>query len=488
MMPKKANSGTTTIDLLHYLFGPGKRDEHTDPHLITGWDPDLPCPARHPDRMTLTDLARLLDAPVEALRGPKPAEHIWHVAVRNHPDDRTLSDAEWSEVATAMVHAARIAEHGDEHACRWIAVRHADDHIHIVATLARQDGRHPRLRGDIPALHAAARAFETAWGLTPMSPLDRTARRRPVTGEAEKAARRGLTETARDSLQRTVRQAAALAHGDTDFLDRLRDAGLRVRTRHHDDGTLLGYAVALPGDRADSGTRPVWFAGKTLAYDLSLPRVRERFTPLLTPAHWTRAEHRIREASALLARAGQDEGAGDVAALGDLLTAAAAHAPALVRDRIQAAADAFEQAARAPTTRSLEGRARAGWRASARALEQAPRAARGGGTALVLTLLTALVEAVEAAADWHRAQAFRAQAKAASQAAVLLREAAGPTGPPPSTTKPRTGQAVHPVRTARTSGRGLPTTPSVTAVPARPRPDPGRPSPDPGAPGPSRTR
>ncbi|MGW6976878.1 hypothetical protein, partial [Streptomyces sp. NPDC054952] len=38
---------------------------------------------------------------------------------------------------------------------------------------------------------------------------------------AEKAARRGLAETARDSLQRTVRQAAALAHGDTDFLDRL---------------------------------------------------------------------------------------------------------------------------------------------------------------------------------------------------------------------------------------------------------------------------
>ncbi|MFD3466675.1 hypothetical protein ACFWWM_09975, partial [Streptomyces sp. NPDC058682] len=175
--------------------------------------------------------------------------------------------------------------------------------------------------------HRAAGAFEARWGLTGMSPLDRTARRRPVTGEAEKAARRGLAETAREVLQRTVRTAAALAHDDTDFLDRLRDAGLRVRERRADDSALLGYAVALPGDRADSGTRPVWFAGSALAYDLSLPRVRERFTPHVAPADWTLAEHRIREASVLLGRAGQDEGSGDVAALGDLLAVAAEPLP-----------------------------------------------------------------------------------------------------------------------------------------------------------------
>ncbi|MGW6971646.1 hypothetical protein [Streptomyces sp. NPDC054952] len=322
--------------------------------------------------MTLADLALLLDVPVEALRGPKPEEHVWHISVRNAPDDRVLSDAQWSEVAAAMVHAAGIAARGDEQACRWIAVRHADDHIHIAATLARQDGWHPRVRGDILAMHAAARDFEARWGLTPMSPLDRTARRRPVTGEAEKAARRGLAETARESLQRTVRQAAALAHGDTDFLDRLRDAGLRVRERLGDDGNLVGYSVALPGHRADGGTRPVWFAGSTLAYDLSLPRVRERFTPLVTEADWALAEHRIREASVLLGRAGQDEGAGDVAPLGDLLAVAAAHSPALVRDRVQAAADAFEQAARAPGARILEGRARAGWRALPQAFGGSP--------------------------------------------------------------------------------------------------------------------
>ncbi|MFJ6513444.1 hypothetical protein ACIQMO_16950 [Streptomyces sp. NPDC091406] len=249
-----------------------------------------------------------------------------------------------------------------------MAVRHAPDHIHLVATLARQDGRHPRIRGDIPHMHTAARAFETAWNLRPMSPLDRTARRAPVTGEREKAARRGLPEAARESLQRTVREAAARATNTTDFLTRLRDAGVRVREHHDEKGALDGYAVALPGDRADQGSRPVWFSGRTLAYDLSLPRIRERFHPPVAPADLARAHTRIREAVHLLARAGRAEGAGDVAALGDLLTVAAVQSPTAVRDQVRAAAAAFEQASRAPGTRTLQGAARAHFKASARAL------------------------------------------------------------------------------------------------------------------------
>ncbi|NEC43483.1 mobilization protein [Streptomyces sp. SID8016] len=473
-MPKKAESGETTADLLAYLFGPGNHEEHTDPHLVAAWTPGLPCPARTPDRMTLSDLALLLDAPVEALRGPKPAEHVWHVSVRNEPTDRTLSDAEWATVAAEMVAAAGIAPHGDTHACRWVAVRHADDHIHIVATLARQDGRHPRIRGDIPRMHTAARAFETAWNLTPMSPLDQTARRAPVTGEREKAARRGLREAARESLQRTVREAAARATGTTDFLTRLRDAGLRVREHHDENGALDGYAVALPGDRADRNTRPVWFSGRTLAYDLSLPRIRERFHPAIAPANLTLAHTRIREAATLLARAGRAEGAGDVAALGDLLTTAAATSPATVRDQVRAAAAAFEQASRAPGTRTLHGTARAHFKAAARALEHAPRAARGGGAPAVLALLIALVEAVEAATAWHRAQHHDAQTRAASQAAALLREAATLTGTPPPTRNSRPSRAVpRTVRVTPATGRGPAGSPPVAGVPARPRAVPG---------------
>ncbi|MFD8955391.1 hypothetical protein ACFV0W_00285, partial [Streptomyces anulatus] len=141
---------------------------------------------------------------------------------------------------------------------------------------------------------------------------------------------------------------------------------------------------------------------------------------------------RIREAAALLARAGRTEGAGDVAALGDLLAATAAVSPATVRAHVQAAATRFEQASRAPGARTLDGTARTRFKAAARALERAPRTARGGGAPAVLNLLLALVEAIEAATAWHRAQHHRAQTTAAAQAAALLREAAdllGTTSP-----------------------------------------------------------
>ena len=34
-----------------------------------------------------------------------------------------------------------LAPHGDASAVRWVAVRHDDYGIHVVATLVRQDGR-----------------------------------------------------------------------------------------------------------------------------------------------------------------------------------------------------------------------------------------------------------------------------------------------------------------------------------------------------------
>ncbi|MFK0046066.1 hypothetical protein ACIQU4_18525 [Streptomyces sp. NPDC090741] len=84
VIPKKAASGSSTADLLAYPFGPGERDEHVAPHLVGGWDPDLPFPARDLGRMALAE-----------------------------------------PVAATLV-AAGIAGHGDDQACRWIAARHGD--------------------------------------------------------------------------------------------------------------------------------------------------------------------------------------------------------------------------------------------------------------------------------------------------------------------------------------------------------------------------
>ncbi|WP_406360610.1 relaxase/mobilization nuclease domain-containing protein (plasmid) [Streptomyces sp. NBC_01544] len=330
-----------------------------DPHMVAAWDPYVPDPGRS-DEFSIPDLAMLLDAPVRALLGRKPPLHVFHVAVRNPPEDRDLTDEEWARVAREMMHASGIAPHTDDQGCRWVAVRHADDHIHIVATRAREDGRQPDTSWSKLRMQEAARGFEVELGLRRLTHADGTARRWSKTGETEKAARRGLPEPPRETLQRSVREAAAAAGSDADFFARLAAAGLRVKQRIAPDGNVTGYSVAQPGDR-DSAQRPVWFSGTKLAPDLSLPRVRERWQtgvpePVAAPAEvWRVAEERVRAAAEQLGVGGLHQGAGDVAALGDLIAIVAVISPRTVRDQMQRAATEFERASRAPVARGLEG-------------------------------------------------------------------------------------------------------------------------------------
>ncbi|WP_369185425.1 mobilization protein [Streptomyces sp. Y1] len=375
-------------------------------------------------------MALLLDAPVRALRGSVPSEYVYHVAVRVAPDDPVLSDEQWAEVARGMMAAAGIAPHGDLWGCRWVAVRHARDHIHIVATKARQDGIQPNLWQDIVRMQQLARRFEARWGLRRLTSGDRTAKRWPTTGETRKAVRRRLTESVREQLERTVRVAAAGAADEEDFFARLRSSGVRVARRAAPGGgSPTGYAVALPGDR-DRGHRAVWFGGSSLAYDLSLPRVRERWqhlpapTPEVSPsALWPMLERSVLAASEHLGGAGAPRGAGDVAALGDLLVLAPGAAPPVARARLRECATAFERAARAPGKRDLDGQARALFRSSARILSSAATASGRNDTAAFLGFLLALVTAVAAAQRWHQEQGFELQAEAAGRAGRVLREA-----------------------------------------------------------------
>ena len=135
---------------------------------------------------------------------------MWHCAVRAAPEDKTLSDAEWAQIAADVMHRTGLAPYGqDDEAVRWVAVRHGDDHIHIVAMLARQDGGRPRLSNERYRVREACRAAEERYGLRRTAPGDRTAARRPTRAENEKARRRGWRETPRVTLKRAVSTAAA---------------------------------------------------------------------------------------------------------------------------------------------------------------------------------------------------------------------------------------------------------------------------------------
>jgi hypothetical protein len=160
-----------------------------------------------------------------------------------------------------------------------VAVRHAADHIHIVATLARQDGRRPRIWNDFYRVREACQEAERRFGLRSTAPADRTASRRPTRAETEQAARRGWAEPARVTLRREVCSAAAGAGSEREFFTRLRAAGVLVRERFStvNPGEITGYAVGLPGHTARDGG-VVWYGGGKLAADLTLPKLRARWT------------------------------------------------------------------------------------------------------------------------------------------------------------------------------------------------------------------
>jgi len=234
MIGKVSPRGSGVSGLLYYLFGPGRCEAHTDPHLIAGWrhPAELEPSLRHDGRRDFRHLSGLLQQPHDALGERGFDRPVWHCSVRAAPGDRMLSDDEWAQLACAIMHRTGLAPYGQEdQAVRWVAVRHAADHIHLVAMLARQDGTRPRLWNDYYRIGEACRAAEHRFGLRRTAPRDRTAAHRPTRAESEKARRRGRGEPPRVTLRRTVATAAAASSSEREFFAHLDAAGVSVRKR-----------------------------------------------------------------------------------------------------------------------------------------------------------------------------------------------------------------------------------------------------------------
>ncbi|HEY1915265.1 MAG TPA: hypothetical protein VGH27_06765 [Streptosporangiaceae bacterium] len=272
--------GTNVARLLHYLYGPGRFNEHTDPHLVAGFgdptelEPDL----RHSGSRDLRRLTGLLTQPLAALDGANYAKPVLHCSVRAAPQDQMLSDDEWARIATQIMHRTGLAPEGDDLGVRWVAVRHAPDHIHLVATLARQDRIRPKLWNDFLQLRQACQEAERWFDLRSTAPADRTAPRRPTRAETEQSTRRAWSEPPRVKLRREVCTAVAGALTEQEFLTRLDQAGVLIRRRYSTihPGEITGYAVGLP-DHATKDGQPIWYSGGKLAADLTLPKLRSRW-------------------------------------------------------------------------------------------------------------------------------------------------------------------------------------------------------------------
>ncbi|GGS93223.1 relaxase/mobilization nuclease domain-containing protein [Streptomyces chromofuscus] len=430
MIPRIHKRGQRTLGLLYYLYGPGKYEEHTDPHLVASWDHNAPDPGRD-ESATLKQLQQLLDQPLENIdEAERPKKHVWHLSVRNAAEDRILSDEEWGDIARRMVAAAGIDDPDQGAGCRWAAVRHADDHIHIVATLVREDGYKPDLDHDAARVQAQARTLEVKLGLRRLNKGDGTAAQRPTSAERHKAERQGRERTAREELRETVRRAVAGATSEEEFFDRLAAAGLLIRKRAAPSGDLLGYKVALPDDR-NAQDEPVFYPGARLAPDLSLPRIRERWSadshaPNTAPSGAASARRRTASAAwqaVLVVEHGDDTvAAAYIAAAGEVLDALAKTSAAHTRRELREAAWAFERASRSHV-RAERGHDRALRQAARDLVRSGPALGRGEDGATTAMAIDMLFFLITAAAHWHAKKNHAQQAAAARQAAEHLRAA-----------------------------------------------------------------
>lgn len=456
-MIAKIASGKDTAGLIRYLFDTKKAKDHTDPHLIASWDGFAPDPGRADDfDATKKRLVADLDLRVKQARrlSRVPERHVWHCSVRAAPGDRHLTDAEWADIARRIVAATGIAPQGDPDGCRWVAVRHAEDHIHIAATKVRGDLRTARLWNDYLQADSELAAIEKEYGLLQVVRGDRTAAKRPTRAEMEKARRAGTTRTSRERLRTTVRQLVSIAASPEEFLHLFDGVeGVLVDVQHFPSGDVRGYAVAVEGDTNAAG-EPIWFSGAKLAPDLSFPKIRERLTAIEAPPAAEPGSRRRPnpwyQATAAAERIPHHLDHGDdaaaqphIAAFGEAIDVLSLLAPSHLRPQLQQAATAFERATRS-RVHPQQDQARA-LRGAVRALRTVPVTGDGSGLAMFLDVAVLVIFAT---ARWHQARRHDQQVAAAHQALVHLQavlptgccRATGRPGPAP-TTGPHHGTA-----------------------------------------------
>ncbi len=311
--------GTRTRGLVEYLFGPGRAEEHTNQRIVAAWEPAWEG-ITHPDEVQRALLTAEVDAPVKRMpEVAKPAEHVYHVSISNHGEDRNLSDEEWATVARAVADKLGLSGTDTQPGARWFAVHHGAasgdrDHIHFVATLVREDGRGIYLNKDKLALREVAKEMQARFGLEvrtrePGAGARELSRpelaatleageqrdQQPVapsrhSGEQQQPNRGGEVgvapepvapvEVPRRRLERAVRAAASAASTEAQWLSRLGELGVEVAPRWARGGDrVVGYRVALAdAPTGQSGSKAVWFGGGKLAHDLTLPALRAGWT------------------------------------------------------------------------------------------------------------------------------------------------------------------------------------------------------------------
>jgi hypothetical protein len=267
-MIAKITRGSRAGDIAAYLHGPGKTALHT-----------------YRDREGVEQVGGIVIGGTLAMRGdtsgrwaaelreaaasrPDITKPIWQVSLRCAPGDRALMDAEWRDVATVFMARMGLEDRP------WVVVRHADDHVHLVASRVSDTGQVWHGRQDYRQAQTACTELEQAYGLQAApretTRLSRRAADHQITrGERHRALRTHVPPE-RVELATVVRACAARAAGGgtTAFEAELITAGVEFEANRASTGRMSGYKFGT--GRVDEAGQPVWFKAsqldKTLAW------------------------------------------------------------------------------------------------------------------------------------------------------------------------------------------------------------------------------
>ena len=142
--------------LANYLHGPGKANEHVyegvpGGRVIGG---TLGAEGALDGSRWATDMATVMG------QRPDVEKPVWHMSLRLPAKDRTLSDAEWRDVAQEMGERMGWAENP------WVMVRHGQDHVHVVVSRVGWDGELWHGRNDFWEAQKARQGIEQRMGLS----------------------------------------------------------------------------------------------------------------------------------------------------------------------------------------------------------------------------------------------------------------------------------------------------------------------------------
>ena len=331
MMPAIV-SGARMQGLVVYLAGPGRHNEHTNPHLVAGRSELSMFSGRELDRQDALDIASFLDEArvvfgTEVTRVDKEAKeaglaagkskrvavadatkdvHVWHCSLSLHSEEGEIGDEVWGQVATEFMKRMGFDD-PDAAPVRWGAFHHGlntsgNDHIHIAASRVRDDGsivdlypRNPQTgvkEGDWTRAHRICADLEREFGLRiTEGRAHKLTERGQNKAEAHRAEKAGAELTERQELARRVRAAATAATDEKSFVAAVRRNGVLIRPRYAKGGRdqVIGYSVALrPGSvdenitgkttTRDGKSAPIWYGGSKLAKDLSLVQLRNAWS------------------------------------------------------------------------------------------------------------------------------------------------------------------------------------------------------------------